>query len=98
MSVVNEVRQANPERGFATRQEVGKEPFAMRALLVNLMTTEHNDVGDWQNGIVGLAMVGGYEGGDLLLRELCLRISSGPGCKFRLSGYQVLAETANTRY
>lgn len=80
-SVVDEVRNFDPESRFPTRKELGKEPFAMRALLVNLMINEHKDTGDWKNGMVGLTMLGDFKGGDLLLRELGLQISSGPGCE-----------------
>lgn len=87
-AVVAEARRALNEidLDFVTRKEAGEEPFAMRAVLVNLMTNEHKDTGDWQNGIVGLTMVGDYKGGDLLLRELGLRISSGPGCMSNFIG------------
>lgn len=62
---------------FETRR-IG-EPFAMRALLVNLMTDDHRDASDWRHGFAGLVTVGKFEGGDLLLRELGLRIESKPG-------------------
>ncbi|KAI1085231.1 hypothetical protein F5B20DRAFT_589995 [Whalleya microplaca] len=62
---------------FATRRS--DDPFVMRAALINLMTNEHKDKGDWRHGFAGLVSVGDFEGGDLLLRELGLRIESPPG-------------------
>lgn len=65
------------------------EPFLMRALLVNLMTYEHQDTGDWHHGFAFLMPVGDYEGGDLVLRELGLRIQSPPGCLQMLRGREL---------
>lgn len=56
------------------------EPFMMRALLVNLMTYEHKDTGDWHYGFASLLPVGDFSGGDLVLRELGLQIEAPPGC------------------
>lgn len=63
---------------FQTRRS--GEPFVMRALLVNLMTYEHRDPGDWHHGYAFLLPVGDYSGGDLVLRELGLQIEAPPGC------------------
>ncbi|ROV88738.1 hypothetical protein VMCG_10062 [Cytospora schulzeri] len=63
---------------FGTRRSA--EPFVMRALLVNLMTNEHKDTGDWRHGYAFLLPLGDFEGGDLVLRELGLQIQSPPGC------------------
>lgn len=63
---------------FQTRES--GEPFVMRALLVNLMTYEHRDTGDWHHGYAFLLPVGDYSGGDLVLRELGLQIEAPPGC------------------
>ncbi|KAH8777452.1 hypothetical protein F5883DRAFT_350136, partial [Diaporthe sp. PMI_573] len=54
--------------------------FVMRALLVNLMTYEHRDTGDWHHGYAFLIPVGDYSGGDLVLRELGLQVEAPPGC------------------
>ncbi|KAI0480739.1 hypothetical protein GGR56DRAFT_671825 [Xylariaceae sp. FL0804] len=62
---------------FLTRRT--GEPFAIKALLVNVMTNEHTDDGDWRRGLAGLVSVGDFEGGDLLLRQLGLRIKAAPG-------------------
>ena len=63
---------------FKTRRS--GEPFMMRALLVNLMTYEHRDTGDWHYGYAFLLPLGDYRGGDLVLRELGLQIEAPPGC------------------
>jgi hypothetical protein len=63
---------------FGTRRS--GEPFVMRALLVNFMTNEHKDTGDWRHGYAFLLPLGEFEGGDLVLRELGLQIQSPPGC------------------
>lgn len=62
---------------FQTRRS--NEPFLMRALLVNLMTYEHKDTGDWHYGFAFLMPVGDFNGGDLVLRELGLQIEAPPG-------------------
>lgn len=63
---------------FQTRRS--GEPFVMRALLVNLMTYEHQDTGDWHHGYAFLLPVGDFTGGDLVLRELGLQIEAPAGC------------------
>lgn len=65
---------------FETRRGDGAEPFVLRALLVNLMTTEHKDESDWQQGFACLAPLGDFEGADLVLREFGLQLRSPPGC------------------
>lgn len=63
---------------FGTRR--AGEPFVMRALLVNLMTNEHKDTGDWRHGYAFLLPLGDFQGGELVLRELGLQVQSPPGC------------------
>ncbi|KAI0124474.1 hypothetical protein F4776DRAFT_203061 [Hypoxylon sp. NC0597] len=72
---------------FETRRR--DDPFVMRAALVNLMTNEHKDQGDWHYGFAGLVSVGEFQGGDLLLRELGLRIKSPPGCVQLIRGREL---------
>lgn len=52
IAIVERVRNFNKFAHFETRKS--QEPFAMRALVVNLMTNEHKDHGDWQCGLAGL--------------------------------------------
>lgn len=47
---------------FETRR-AGGDPFVLRALLINLMTYEHKDVGDWRFGLAGLVCLGEFDGG-----------------------------------
>ncbi|OTA90813.1 hypothetical protein M434DRAFT_397686, partial [Hypoxylon sp. CO27-5] len=72
---------------FETRRR--DDPFVMRAALINLMTNEHKDQGDWHYGFAGLVSVGEFQGGDLLLRELGLRIVSPPGCVQLIRGREL---------
>ncbi|KAI0832986.1 hypothetical protein F5Y06DRAFT_290337 [Hypoxylon sp. FL0890] len=72
---------------FETRRK--DDPFVMRAALVNLMTNEHEDQGDWHYGFAGLVSVGEFQGGDLLLRELGLRVESPPGCVQLIRGREL---------
>lgn len=72
---------------FETRDQ--EEIFAMRAVLVNLMTNEHKDKGDWQCGLAGMVTTGDFKGGDLLLRELGLQIAGGPGCVQLIRGREL---------
>ncbi|RYP05202.1 hypothetical protein DL764_003982 [Monosporascus ibericus] len=68
------------------RQE---DPLVIRALLVNLITNGHRDLGDWQRGFAALVPVGDFEGGDLVLRELGLQICSPPGCVQLIRGREL---------
>ena len=72
---------------FGTRRS--GEPFAMRALLVNLMTNEHKDTGDWRRGYAFLLPLDDFEGGNLVLRELSLQVRSPPGCCQMLRGREL---------
>ncbi|KAL1847224.1 hypothetical protein Daus18300_014018 [Diaporthe australafricana] len=72
---------------FETRKT--QEPFAMRALLINLMTNEHKDSGDWQCGLAALTAFGSFEGGDLLLGDLGLQIEAPPGCVQLIRGREL---------
>lgn len=72
---------------FQTRRS--GDPFVMRALLVNLMTYEHQDSGDWHYGYAFLLPVGDFTGGDLVLRELGLQIEAPPGCFQMLRGREL---------
>lgn len=87
LSIVGEVRKFNQFAHFETRKT--EEPFAMRALLVNLMTNEHKDHGDWQCGLAGLTVSGSFEGGDLLLRDLGIQIACPPGSVQLLRGREL---------
>jgi hypothetical protein len=72
---------------FRTRRSV--DIFSIIAFLVNLKTTEHKDESDWKFGFAGLVPVGEYTGGDLLLRELGLRIRAPPGCLQLIRGREL---------
>ncbi|KUJ12813.1 uncharacterized protein LY89DRAFT_755905 [Mollisia scopiformis] len=72
---------------FETRREGGI--FTMRAILINLLTTDHKDQNDWSNGFAGLVAVGDHEGGDLLLRELGLRIEARSGAAQLMRGREL---------
>ncbi|KAI1076942.1 hypothetical protein F5B20DRAFT_593578 [Whalleya microplaca] len=72
---------------FETRRQ--NEPFVLRTALVNLMTNDHRDQSGWHHGLTGLAPVGDFEGGDLLLREAGLRIESKPGCVQLIRGKEL---------
>lgn len=87
ISIVKEVRKFNRFVQFETREV--QEPFAMRALLVNLMTNEHKDHGDWQCGLAGLTVSGAFEGGDLLLRDLGIQVACPPGSVQLLRGREL---------
>ncbi|KAK7756778.1 hypothetical protein SLS62_001221 [Diatrype stigma] len=50
------------------------DPFVLRSLLINLMTYEQRNTSDWHCGLTGQVVMGDFDGGDLLLRELGLRI------------------------
>lgn len=73
--------------GFQTRRSA--DPFVIKALLVNLMTNEHKDKGDWHYGLAGLVPVGEFDGGDLLLRELGLSFEARSGCVQLIRGREL---------
>ena len=77
----------DPELNAATRRK--DEPFHMRALLVNMMTNEHKDPSDWNKGFAAFLPVGKYEGGDIMFRELGIRIKSRPGCVQLFRGHEL---------
>lgn len=87
VAIVEQVRNFNKFAHFETRKT--QEPFAMRALLVNLMTNEHKDHGDWQCGLAGLTVSGSFQGGDLLLRDLGIQIQCPPGSLQLLRGREL---------
>ncbi|KAH9999724.1 hypothetical protein F4779DRAFT_635797, partial [Xylariaceae sp. FL0662B] len=72
---------------FQTRQQ--DDPFVLKAVLVNLMTNEHRDDSDCRYGLAGLAPLGDFQGGDLLLRELGLQIESKSGCVQLIRGREL---------
>jgi Oxygenase domain of the 2OGFeDO superfamily len=73
---------------FQTRRD-GSDFSVKNAILVNLMTTDHRDKSDWVRGFAALLPVGEYTGGDLLLRQLGLRIESPPGCVQFIRGHEL---------
>lgn len=87
VAIVEQVRNFNKFAHFETRNS--QEPFAMRALLVNLMTNEHKDHGDWQCGLAGLTVSGSFQGGDLLLRDLGIQVECRPGSVQLLRGREL---------
>jgi hypothetical protein len=72
---------------FQTRRDI--DPFIIKALLVNVMTNEHKDLSDWKFGFAALVPVGDFTGGDLLLRELGLRIEAPSGCIQFMRGHEL---------
>ena len=65
---------------FQTRRGMIIDPFVTKATLVDLHTTEHKDISDWNRGFAALVPLGAFEGGDLLIRQLGLRIEGPSGC------------------
>jgi hypothetical protein len=63
---------------FQTRRDI--DPFVTKAILVNLHTTEHKDMSDWNRGFAALVPLGNFQGGNLLIRQLGLRIEGPSGC------------------
>ena len=72
-----------------TKTRRTRDPFTIRALLVNAMTNEHKDSSDWINGFAALVPVGNYEGGDMLFRQLGLQVKSKPGCVQLIRGHEL---------
>jgi len=62
------------------------EIWSLVAVLVDVHTTEHQDVSDWQYSFAGLIPMGDFEGGDLLLREFGLQIVAPAGCAQLIRG------------
>jgi hypothetical protein len=60
-----------------------ESPFATTEVYVNMQTsTGHasgRDVSGWRRGLAARVVVGDFEGGELLFRELGLRIQRRPG-------------------
>ncbi|KAI0385389.1 hypothetical protein F5Y04DRAFT_292009 [Hypomontagnella monticulosa] len=88
--VAAELSKQHPE-SLQTRRE--GEIFSMRNVLVNALETDRRDIGGWHHGLTGLVSVGNYQGGDLLLWELGLRIASPPGSVHLLRGRELRYST-----
>ncbi|ERF70847.1 hypothetical protein EPUS_02369 [Endocarpon pusillum Z07020] len=70
-----------------------REPFTLRALLVNLSTEDHTDSKDCRYGIAALTPFGNFEGADLVLRQLGLQISYPAGSVVLIRGHELAHST-----
>lgn len=90
-----EFKAARNEEDHLTRRK--GDLFMMRALLINVHTTDHLDKSDWKYGFAGLVIVGDWEGADLLLRQLGLQISAPPGTAQLMRGGELRHSTTTYR-
>ncbi|KAI6092879.1 hypothetical protein F4821DRAFT_277950 [Hypoxylon rubiginosum] len=69
----------SPNLVFKTRPD--EEPFTYRSVGINTKRYEDDakDEGSWERGLGATIPLGHFEGGDLLLRELGVRVSCPPG-------------------
>jgi hypothetical protein len=61
----------NPSVKISTTEE---EVFTLRAVIINLLTEDHVDNGDWRAGLSFLAPLGDFTGADLCLPALKIRV------------------------
>jgi hypothetical protein len=50
-----------------------EELFPLRAILINSLTEEHTDSGDWEGGWAWIGVFGNFTGGDFCLSQLGIR-------------------------
>ncbi|KAK6856510.1 hypothetical protein PG995_006697 [Apiospora arundinis] len=82
-----EIHQSFPGSWRVDSIADGQDPYAFVAQLVDPLTEGHRDISDLKYGLAGLMTFGGFkEGGDLVLKELGVRIAfpSGSHCHLRV--------------
>jgi hypothetical protein len=65
---------------IATAQNETDELIPLRTILINSLTEEHIDSGDWAGGWAWIGVLGEFSGGDLCLSQLGIRapMPAGP--------------------
>ncbi|KAG6354102.1 hypothetical protein INS49_005073 [Diaporthe citri] len=83
-----EIRQHLPEELKMTLATTCENPYGYMAQLVDTLTEGHTDVKDWMQGMAALTCFGNFSGGDLVLKQLGVRIAfpSGSNCHLRGQG------------
>ena len=85
-----------------TRPTIEGDPFPLRAILVNPLTTDHRDKSDLSNGFALMTTTGSFKEGDLCCRQAALRMSFEAGTITAVRGAEMPHSTTNwegeTRY
>ena len=66
-----------------------EELFPLRAVLINALTEEHTDAGDWKGGWAWLGLFGNFSGGDICLSQLGVRVPMPEGSIVGLRGKEL---------
>ena len=67
----------------------GDNPWHYLAVLYQTLTEGHTDDTEAYNGLASIMVLGDYTEGDLVLKELGLRIACPPGSHFHLRGHEL---------
>ena len=71
------------------RPTIEEDPFALRAILVNALTTDHRDQSDWIKGIALMLPAGDFTGADLCCRKFAMRAAYEAGTIVAVRGAEV---------
>jgi hypothetical protein len=72
-------KNLDPAVKMATTRDETDELFPLRAVLINSLTEEHVDLGDWAGGWAWMGVFGDFAGGDFCLPQLGIRVPMPPG-------------------
>ncbi|KAI9776692.1 MAG: hypothetical protein M1839_009419 [Geoglossum umbratile] len=69
----------SPGARIHSTENANEELFPLRAILINSLTEEHVDSGDWKGGWAWLGIFGKFTGGDFCLSQLGIRVPMPAG-------------------
>ncbi|KAH0543089.1 hypothetical protein FGG08_002603 [Glutinoglossum americanum] len=69
-------KKLQPSARVSTTED---ELFTLRAALINVLTEAHMDCNDWENGWAWIGVLGDFNGGDLCMPQLGIRVPMPAG-------------------
>jgi hypothetical protein len=82
-------RGLRPGARVSSTENDKEELFPLRAVLINALTEEHTDAGDWKGGWAWLGVFGNFSGGDICLSQLGVRVPMPEGSIVGLRGREL---------
>ncbi|KAI9773295.1 MAG: hypothetical protein M1839_002155 [Geoglossum umbratile] len=76
----------SPGATIHSTKNANEELFPLRAILINSLTEEHVDSGDWKGGWAWLGIFGKFTGGDFCLSQLGVRVPMPAGSVVGIRG------------
>ena len=64
------------------------EPYSLKAMLIDTLTTDHVDADDWVRGFAMMSTFGWFEGGELGLRQLGRKLGYTAGTIIAIKGHE----------